>query len=545
MSSRKFAALLITFIAIVALTAVALYLAPTALSGLPQNQENIALVAIAASLTLVTLLLYILIDRVIAPDPVKQFQEPLEVAVQFNQRVAGMPDEATLAVAIGEMLGEWLSVHRSGWLLLTPSNTHLEVRSLAGRGELPESTFTLERTHWLINALNQRRKPVLHEELKHAPMEAEAKAWFNQLGVSVYAPVVEAGLLIAILALGPNDERLPFRTRQLRLIELMATLAAPSLRAARLQTEARQLQDKVSSLQQSLAARPTPTAPTANQLSNAHNDFITIASHELRTPLTQLMGFTELLQTLTRDEMIDRTALTQTASNITRAGERLDEVIAQIMDISRLDSNAMEFRFQATTVEAILRGAVEPYLNAIRARRLNLRIHGLNANLPKLFADERRMAQAIGQLTSNAIKYTPDGGEIQIGLEMMPAQAEQSPRIHWIIMDSGVGIDPQYHQAIFEKFRTLGEAAKHSTSTTKFMGGGPGLGLAIARGIVERHGGRIWVESPAHDPAKLPGSRFHVLLPLKPPAFDPRTLNSETLPPEHRMTGPLKPFISE
>jgi len=545
MSSRKFASLLITFIAIVALTAVALAVAPTALSSLPAQQENIALILTAASLTLVTLLLYILIDRVIAPDPVKQFQEPLDVAVQFNQRVAGMPDEATLAVAIGEMLGEWLSVHRSGWLLLTPSNTHLEVRSVAGRGELPESTFLLERTHWLINTLNQRRQPILHEELKTAPMEAEALAWFQQLGVSVYAPIVEAGLLIAILAIGPKDERLPFRTRELRLIELMAALAAPSLRAARLQTEARQLQDKVASLQQSVAARPPAAPPNAAQLTVAHNDFITIASHELRTPLTQLMGFAELLQTLTRDETIDRAALTQTAANITRACDRLDEVISQIMDIARLDSNAMEFRFQATSVEAILRGALEPYINAIRARRLNLRIYGLNANLPKLFADERRMAQAIGQLASNAIKYTPDGGEIQISLELMPAQAEQSARIHWVVADTGVGIDPQHHQTIFEKFRTLGETAKHSTSTTKFMGSGPGLGLAIARGIVERHGGRIWVESTAHDPAKLPGSRFHILLPLKPPAFDPRTLNSETLPPERRMTGPLKPFITE
>lgn len=545
MSSRKFASLLITFIAIVAITAVALAVAPTALSNLPPQQENIALILISASLTLVTLLLYILVDRVIAPDPVKQFQEPLDVAMQFNQRVAGMPDEATLAVAIGEMLGEWLSVHRSGWLLLTPSNTHLEVRSVAGRGELPESTFMLERTNWLINSLNQRRKPILQQELQNAPMEAEALAWFQQLGVSAYAPVVEAGLLIAILAIGPKDERLSFRTRELRLIELMAALAAPSLRAARLQTETRQLQDKITSLQQSAAARPIAAPHNATQLASAHNDFITIASHELRTPLTQLMGFAELLQTLTRDETVDRAALTQAAANITRACDRLDEVISQIMDISRLDSNAMEFRFQATTVEVILRGALEPYLNAIRARHLNLRIYGLNANLPKLFADERRMAQAIGQLASNAIKYTPDGGEIQIGLELMPAQAEQSARIHWVVADTGVGIDPQYHQQIFEKFRTLGETTKHSTSTTKFMGGGPGLGLAIARGIIERHGGRIWVESAAHDPAKLPGSRFHVLLPLRPPAFDPRTLNSETMPPERRMTGSLKPFISE
>jgi signal transduction histidine kinase len=109
--------------------------------------------------------------------------------------------------------------------------------------------------------------------------------------------------------------------------------------------------------------------------------------------------------------------------------------------------------------------------------------------------------------------------------------------------DSGIGIDPKYHALIFDKFYRVGSAALHSTSTTKFMGGGPGLGLPVAKGVIERHGGRIWVESPGHDPEKFPGSRFHILLPVKPPAFDPRALAQAQGKKEVTTIPGQKPFI--
>jgi signal transduction histidine kinase len=83
-----------------------------------------------------------------------------------------------------------------------------------------------------------------------------------------------------------------------------------------------------------------------------------------------------------------------------------------------------------------------------------------------------------------------------------------------IVSDSGIGIDPEHLDRIFEKFYQTGEVALHSTGKTKFKGGGPGLGLAIAKGIIEAHGGKIWAESEGHDEETCPGSRFHVVLPV-------------------------------
>jgi signal transduction histidine kinase len=90
------------------------------------------------------------------------------------------------------------------------------------------------------------------------------------------------------------------------------------------------------------------------------------------------------------------------------------------------------------------------------------------------------------------------------------------PGVEISVSDSGIGLDPEHHELIFEKFYQVGSVDLHSSHKTMFKGGGPGLGLAIARGVVRAHGGRIWVESAGHDEAGLPGSTFFLQLPLNP-----------------------------
>ncbi|MDW8186399.1 MAG: ATP-binding protein, partial [Anaerolineae bacterium] len=119
-----------------------------------------------------------------------------------------------------------------------------------------------------------------------------------------------------------------------------------------------------------------------------------------------------------------------------------------------------------------------------------------------------------------AIKYTPDGGRIDVSVRVLPQDDKQPARLLITFADTGIGIDPRHHRLIFEKFYRVGSSTQHSTSTTKFMGAGPGLGLPIAKGVIERHGGRIWVESAGYDAQKFPGSRFYVVLPLRPPGVD-------------------------
>jgi len=510
MSVRRFTGFLILFLVATAVVAVALTQGPVLLSG--QSLWNI--VAFAAGVCFFVLFLYILADQVLLRDPLRMLRDPMQVALEFNRRTLGLSDEGTLASAIGAMLSEWLNVHRSGWVLLKPRDNGLIAKPVAGKGNLPEIPLELARTNWLIQELSQRRAPVPHSELEASAMPEVEKEWFKQLGVAVYAPIFEAGILTAMLAIGPKDDARRLGREDLDLISLMAALATPSLKSARLLTELRQLNETIAQLNEKLEARAAATPSDAWR-----SEFLAITSHELRTPITQLLGYADLMGAMVRENTLDRVTAAQVTESIVRACGRLNEVISQMLDMAQIDANALELRLSTTSLDHILRQAFEPYLPALRERKLALTVNGLKA-LPSLVGDEQRLAQAFSQLVSNAIKYTPDGGRIDVAVRVLPQDEKQPARLLITFADSGIGIDPRQHRLIFEKFYRVGSSAQHSTSMTKFMGAGPGLGLPIAKGIIERHGGRIWVESAGQDMKKFPGSRFHVVLPFRPPGLD-------------------------
>jgi signal transduction histidine kinase len=266
-------------------------------------------------------------------------------------------------------------------------------------------------------------------------------------------------------------------------------------------------------------------------IDSAKTDFISIASHELRTPLTQLRGYSDVLAAMNQAGILKPESVEQVAESLSRACERLEQVIGQMLDVSQIDVAAMAFRFERTSLAAVIDGAVEPLKPALRERRLEVTLQGVD-EAPPLVADQARLIQAFQALIGNAVKYTPDGGRIDLIVFQLAEDGARPAAVEVVVADTGVGIDPKYHELIFEKFFRVGTAALHSTGSTKFMGAGPGLGLPLARGVVQGHGGRIWVESPGFNMQKLAGSRFHVWLPLLPPDLhgtEPVRLEAEAL----------------
>jgi signal transduction histidine kinase len=248
------------------------------------------------------------------------------------------------------------------------------------------------------------------------------------------------------------------------------------------------------------------------------SDFITIASHELRTPLTQVKGYADILSAMNDENALTREQTREIVGHINRATLQLERLITAMLDASQLDVDGMQLTFVKTQLETVLRLAVEPLIQAMRERRIHLEIDGIE-ELPPLYADFKRLVQSFNNLLGNAVKYTPDGGHIYVKATSVPGQFEEE-FLEIIIRDSGIGIDPKFHSLIFEKFFRIGDPQLHSTGNTKFKGAGPGLGLPIAKGVIEAHGGRIWVESEAEDEERLPGSSFNIVLPVRPPGSE-------------------------
>jgi signal transduction histidine kinase len=180
-----------------------------------------------------------------------------------------------------------------------------------------------------------------------------------------------------------------------------------------------------------------------------------------------------------------------------------------MFDVCQLDTQTMSLSRSPTPLNALVKMVASKWEKALAERNQTLVIEGLQ-DLPSVIGDGERLKQVFTHLIQNAIKYTPDGGEIRI---MGHLQDEETIKI--VVADTGIGIAPDDLEHIFDKFYRVGDTLLHSTGKTKFKGAGPGLGLAIARGIVEGHGGRIWAESPGHDEETCPGSEFHIVLPVQ------------------------------
>jgi signal transduction histidine kinase len=235
--------------------------------------------------------------------------------------------------------------------------------------------------------------------------------------------------------------------------------------------------------------------------------FVSVAAHEFKTPLTLVEGYAAML-----DELVsaDSEQMRPLLLGIHNGISRLRDLVDDMIDISLLDNNIMKFNFQPMRLIRMLNFLNNDFQPALTKRKQTLDIRQFNGADEMLYFDSKRIYQALSNIISNAIKFTPDCGKITIDGRIMPGFIELT------IADTGIGISIENQDSIFEKFGQLGSPSLHSSGKTKFKGGGPGLGLPIAKGIIQGHGGSIWVESDDYDEIRCPGSIFHILLPLSP-----------------------------
>lgn len=241
--------------------------------------------------------------------------------------------------------------------------------------------------------------------------------------------------------------------------------------------------------------------------------FISVAAHELKTPITLIEGYSAMME-----DMIEENKganLKSLLSGMTTGVTRLRAIVDDMIDVSMIDNDLLKLNFQPMQVNQMIEKLYFEVESSLRARKLTMVRHDFHGNKDWIYVDPTRIQQALGNIINNAIKYTPDGGTITIDGRTLPGFIEVT------VTDTGIGISPENQTSIFEKFGQLGRVELHSSGKTKFKGGGPGLGLPIARGILETHGGALWVESPGYDETSCPGSTFHVLIPARTRAPDP------------------------
>lgn len=264
----------------------------------------------------------------------------------------------------------------------------------------------------------------------------------------------------------------------------------------------------------------------------AKSDFITAATQELRAPLTVLSGYSRMLLT---DPAIEGYEYREhLVKGIQGSAERLRTIVDDVLDMVRIDNHALQLHPEPVRPIGLIR-AIHSTLDPILSdRKVLVQLDESLNNLPVIEADTEGMRKVFTHLMVNAVQTTPDGGIVRVWGRRLPdghatagdvravghminqdtdTVQRTAPQlaVEVVVSDTGMGLDPGAQERIFAKTHRTGTLSAPPPGSN-----GPGLGWAIARGIVEAHGGRIWAESPGQDETRCPGSDFHVILPLHP-----------------------------
>lgn len=236
------------------------------------------------------------------------------------------------------------------------------------------------------------------------------------------------------------------------------------------------------------------------RLDNAKSEFISIASHQLRTPLTAIKGYVSLVLEGSYGKVSPEVG--DVLEKVYAVQGQLTQLVEDLLNVSRIEAGRIRYQYAPARLEMIITDLVDMFSIAARDKGTVLKIHLSKKPLPQLIIDAGKIRETISNMIDNAIKYTPQGGEVRVLLEN--DSLREMARI--IVEDSGIGISQEDIGRLFDKF-------VRSKETTKMVTSGTGLGLYVGKNFVEAHGGRIWAESEGQGK----GSRFIIELPFSNP----------------------------
>jgi len=334
----------------------------------------------------------------------------------------------------------------------------------------------------------------------------EPRSW---LGV----PLIKNAQVTGMLSLARETVR-PYTDEEVELATAFAGQAVIALANARLYEETTRFNQQLEYEVRHRTEAIRSAYEQLEHLNRSKSDFISIVSHELRTPLTILSGYSQMLvkeQAIQTNETLNHLAVGMQSGAV-----RLGEIINMMLDVAKIDNRELQIHKGTVSLSALIRIAVADFEEALEKRQIKVLIEE-SGSVPTMQADSEALQKVFFHLIINAIKYTPDGGQITISCQLVDGGIVGLPQkeaIEVVVADTGIGIDPEMHDLIFDKFYQTGKVSLHSSSKTMFKGGGPGLGLAVCRGIVAAHKGKLWVESEGQDEESCPGSRFFMVLPI-------------------------------
>jgi PAS domain S-box-containing protein len=398
-----------------------------------------------------------------------------EQAAETIRRLQSVTDIVLSNLSLDELLREMLvrvenllGGDAAAILLVTEDGKYLEGRIAIGLEE--EALVRVPMGQGIAGRIAVHRTPLIVDDLSKE--EVVSSILLENVRSLIGAPLMIEDRVIGVIHVDTLEPH-RFTTDDVRLLQLAADRVAVAIERTRLY-EAEQ--------------RARLDAEAANRLKD---DFLATISHELRSPLNSILGWVALL----REGRLSEQATASALKTVERSARAQNRIISDLLDVARIVNGQLRLNMRMMEPGPVIEAGVEAVRPAADAKGVRIKM-ALDCDAGTIPTDSDRLQQIVWNLVSNAIKFTPKGGTVEVRLQ------RAGPHVELVVSDTGTGISPEFLSFVFDRFRQA-----DSSSTRKQ--GGLGLGLAIVRHLVELHGGTIHAESEGVGQ----GARFVVRFP--------------------------------
>ncbi|MEH2122311.1 PAS domain S-box protein [Nostoc sp.] len=415
-------------------------------------------------------------ERQLAEQALQERSERLKLLSETTSDLLSTERPLDLMNSLFSKLSAQMDLHFYFHYLIDTHENKQKFRLVAWNGitdEVFQRIEYLEFNQGMCGLVAQERHQIVVNDVLHS--SHPNVQILHPFGITAYAgqPLIAQGKLLGVLSFASRT-RTHFTSGEIALLQATSDQVAVALERAQLMASLQQQKEQL---------------VQANQIKD---EFLAVLSHELRTPLNPILGWSKLLQT----KKYDQATTTRALETIERNAKLQTQLIEDLLDVSRILQGKLSLNIAPVNLESAIAAAIETVRLAAEAKLIQINTV-LEPNIGQVTGDSSRLQQVIWNLLFNAIKFTPQGGQVEISLQSLDSQAQLR------VSDTGKGISSDFLPYVFDYFRQADGA-----TTRKF--GGLGLGLAIVRHIVELHGGTVQAESLGEEQ----GATFTVMLPL-------------------------------
>jgi signal transduction histidine kinase len=437
----------------------------------------------------------------------------------YSKKLSSILDIELLSKVTIEMICEALDVQKGTLFLVDriepdrePPNWFL--KAVQGTSTtLPDLDF-LPAHSPITQVLAVEKRPLTQSELEFIPkfqtIPENVLVWIRSLAVEALVPIHTEDEWIGLFALSQKASGGSFTDDELELLSTVADQTSVALQNARLVASLSKID---SQLRRARASKDT-ALDKIEQIKKSATDIISIKAHELRSPLTIVSGYSQLLAN--DSSIMEDGYYSELIKGIVSGTDRLQVIIENMIDTASIQTKNLNIDTTPLSLYTIIDGICQDLRGQVQARKITLS-HDNLGEIPPVYGDSTALKKVFEILINYAMTHTPSGGKITITGRHIPPKSEV---LKWegaeiIVCDTGIGIDSEARGRFFQERMNPMQVDYSLLDDIAAGEEKPGEELAVVRSIIEAHNGRVWVERMVKDAEHLPGSEFHVVLPLE------------------------------